>query len=125
MVLIAATLVPAALPIGSWMRHAPLETIAIETCLDRLPDWEQVAVDGVVRIERTFTFADQGLAHNFTQLLGEVADASNHHPSLLMQRQSVTVAWWTFSLGTLSKIDFVMAERTDRLFDAMESESGS
>lgn len=107
------------------MRHAPLETIAIETCLDRLPDWEQVAVDGVVRIERTFTFADQAHAHNFTQLLGELADASNHHPSLLVQRQSVTVAWWTFSIGTLAKIDFVMAERTDRLFDAMDAANSS
>lgn len=101
------------------MRHAPLESIDIATCLDRLSDWAQVSVDGVVRIERTFTFADQGEATRFTQLLGELADEANHHPSLLVQRQCITVAWWTFSLGALSKVDFVMAERTDRLFDAM------
>lgn len=107
------------------MRLVPLDPDQIAASLERLPGWEEVAVDGVVRIERTFRFADHTHALNFTQLLGELADVSDHHPSLLMQRESVTVAWWTFSIGTLTRIDFVMAERTDRLYEALGSQPGS
>jgi 4a-hydroxytetrahydrobiopterin dehydratase len=105
--------------IGYTMRAAPLETLDIEQALERLADWACVSVDGVMRVERTFQFDDQIRATRFTQLLGELADAANHHPSLLVQRSSVTVAWWTFSLGALTPIDLVMAERTDRLHETL------
>jgi 4a-hydroxytetrahydrobiopterin dehydratase len=104
---------------GLKMRPVPLETDDIEASLERLAGWRRVAVDGVERIERTFLFRDQIQASSFTQLLGELAEACNHHPSLLVQRGSVTVAWWTFALGALAHIDFVMAERTDRLYEAL------
>jgi 4a-hydroxytetrahydrobiopterin dehydratase len=101
------------------MRHAPLEAHEIERSLEQLAGWNLVAVDGVERIERTFHFRDQVQAAGFTQLLSELSDACNHHPSLLVQRTSVTVAWWTFMLGALARIDFVMAERTDRLYESL------
>ena len=104
------------------MRSVPLETSDIETSLTRLPEWQRVSVDGVVRIERAYRFCDQAHSNSFAQLLGELADHANHHPSILVQRQCVTVAWWTFGIGALTSIDFVMAERTDRLFEAMGRE---
>ena len=96
------------------MRSVPLETSDIEASLFRLPEWQRVSVDGVVRIERAYRFGDQAHSNSFAQLLGELADHANHHPSILVQRQCVTVAWWTFGIGALTSIDFVMAERSDR-----------
>lgn len=104
---------------GTAMRPAPLETIDIEMGLDRLPGWTRVSVDGVDRIQRTFQFDDHLHASSFTHLLGELADLFNHHPSIVIDRTGVTIAWWTFSIGALTQTDFVMAERTDRLYEAM------
>ena len=48
-----------------------------------------------------------------------MADEANHHPTVLVQRVNVTVAWWTMSTKTLTHIDLTMAERTDRLYEAI------
>lgn len=101
------------------MTHAPLTSADIETLPQRLPNWSRIAVDGVNRLERTFDVPDYPTAVSFTQLLGEMADAAGHHPTVLVQRAHVTVAWWTFSTKSLTQIDLVMAERTDRLFEAI------
>ncbi|MCC6705135.1 MAG: 4a-hydroxytetrahydrobiopterin dehydratase [Thermomicrobiales bacterium] len=101
------------------MPRLPLELIDIETSLARLPGWERVSVDGIDRIQRTYLFPDPAQAFSFTRSLGELAEHFEHHPSLLVERNSVTVAWWTFTLGALTQTDFTMAERTDRLYEAM------
>jgi len=46
-----------------------------------------------------------------------LADAEDHHPTLLVEWGRVTVSWWTHSLGGLHRNDFVMAARTDRILD--------
>ena len=102
------------------MKTTPLTKIELEQLAERLPGWSRVAVDGVLRIERTYAVPDFAIATSFTQLLGEMADEANHHPTVLVQRAHVTVAWWTMSAKTLTHIDLTMAERTDRLFDAIQ-----
>ncbi len=104
------------------MNTTPLTTAELERLPERLPGWSCVAVDGVVRIERTFAVPDYATAMSFTQLLGEMADTANHHPTVLMRREHVTIAWWTMSTRSLTQIDLTMAQRTDRLFDALLDE---
>lgn len=101
------------------MQPNALELIEVQNLLEQTPGWSLVSVDGVERIERSYDFCDQVHATNFVHLLGEIANAANHHPSFLVQRLKVTVAWWTFSLGSLTRIDFVMAQRTDHLYEAL------
>ena len=101
------------------MAHIPLELIDIQTSLEGLPGWTRVSVDGIDRIQRTFEFRDPTHAFSFTRSLGELAEHFHHHPSLLVERNSVTVAWWTFAICALAKVDFNMAARTDRLYEAM------
>jgi 4a-hydroxytetrahydrobiopterin dehydratase len=101
------------------MNTVPLTTPELEHISERLPGWSRVAVDGIVRIERTYPVPDYATAMFFTQLLGEMADAAHHHPTVLLQRAHVIVAWWTMSEKTLTQIDLTMAERTDRLFEAV------
>lgn len=100
---------------------APLTSADIEQLSHRLPEWSRISVDGVMRLERTFHLTDYATALSFTQLLGELADAANHHPTVLVQREHVIVAWWTMSTKSLTQIDLVMAERTDRLFEAIQA----
>jgi 4a-hydroxytetrahydrobiopterin dehydratase len=105
------------------MKTTPLNTPELEHISERLPGWSRVAVDGVLRLERTYPLPDYATAMSFTQLLGEIADAANHHPAVLVQRAHVTVAWWTMSARSLTQIDLTMAERTDRLFDSILAEA--
>ncbi|HMU96796.1 MAG TPA: 4a-hydroxytetrahydrobiopterin dehydratase [Elusimicrobiota bacterium] len=79
--------------------------------------WKLEKIAGVPRIVKTFpfkTFAD-GMA--FARRIADLADAEDHHPTLLVEWGRVTVSWWTHSLGGLHRNDFVMAARTDRILD--------
>ena len=98
------------------MNTTPLTAAEFECLSERLTDWSWVAVDGVKRLERTFAIPEYAIAMTFTQLLGELAEAANHHPTVLVQREHVTVAWWTMSTRSVTRIDVTMAERTDRLY---------
>ena len=55
-------------------------------------------------------------ALEFTNRVGEMAEAEDHHPALLTEWGRVTVAWWTHVVGGLHKNDFVAAAKTDRLY---------
>lgn len=68
------------------------------------------------RIERVFFFADFASALAFTNRVGAMADAEDHHPALTTEWGRVTVAWWTHAIGGLHRNDFVMAAKTDATY---------
>jgi 4a-hydroxytetrahydrobiopterin dehydratase len=88
---------------------------------ERLPGWTVISVDGIDRLERAFVFASYGHAVAFANRLGDLADASNHHPTILNEVDRITVNWWTFTTRSLTHFDVTMAEKTDRLYEAMIS----
>ena len=95
---------------------APLATQEdIDAFLPELPGWEIVEVDGVERLKRIYEFSNFADALAFTNRVGEVAEAEGHHPALLTEWGSVTVAWWTHKIEGLHINDFIMASKTDRL----------
>jgi 4a-hydroxytetrahydrobiopterin dehydratase len=49
--------------------------------------------------------------------VGEQAEEEGHHPALLTEWGKVTVTWWTHKIGGLHHNDFIMAARTDELFE--------
>ena len=83
----------------------------------QIPQWEIIEVDGIKRLRRKYTFDDFILALNFTNKVGELAEHEGHHPALLTEWGSVEVSWWTHKIGGLHMNDFIMAARTDKLFD--------
>jgi 4a-hydroxytetrahydrobiopterin dehydratase len=83
--------------------------------LRELPNWTLREVDGVPRLERTFAFGNFAGALQFTNRVGEIAEAEGHHPALLTEWGRVTVSWWTHKIRGLHRNDFVMAAKTDRL----------
>src|SRR5262245_15812460 len=84
--------------------------------LREIPDWRIVARDGVDHLERVFTFPDFARALAFTNAVGAIAEAAEHHPALTTEWGRVTVAWWTHAISGLHRNDFVMAAKTDSIW---------
>jgi 4a-hydroxytetrahydrobiopterin dehydratase len=86
--------------------------------LEQVPAWEMVERDGVKSLERTFRFDDFASALEFTNRVGAAAEEQGHHPLLATTWGKVTVTWWTHAIRGLHENDFVMAAKTDELFES-------
>lgn len=84
-----------------------------------VPDWHTFAREGVTTLERVFVFYDFAEALAFTNAVGELAQEEGHHPSILTEWGKVRVTWWTHSLRGLHPNDFIMAAKTDALYQRM------
>ena len=82
----------------------------------QIPDWTVVERDHIKRLERVFKFRDFAEALQFTNKVGELAEAEGHHPALLTEWGKVTVTWWTHKIKGLHRNDFIMAAKTDRVY---------
>lgn len=85
----------------------------IEALRPQIPEWEVVQVDGIPRLKRVFTFRDFAQALAFTNAVGVLAEAEDHHPALLTEWGRTTVSWWTHKIGGLHRNDLIMAAKTD------------
>lgn len=83
----------------------------------QVPDWQIVKVDGIDHLVRSFIFPNFLEALDFTNLVGALAEQEGHHPALLTEWGKVTVSWWTHKIGGLHRNDFIMAARTDELYE--------
>ena len=82
----------------------------------QIPEWEIVEVAGVRRLSRVFTFDDFKQSLAFTNRVGALAEREGHHPALLTEWGSATVTWWTHKIKGLHRNDFIMAAKTDELW---------
>jgi len=90
----------------------------IEQYHKQVPEWDVVERSGVKRLERPFRFPDFARALAFTMRVGELAEAEGHHPVIQTEWGKVSVTWWTHKIKGLHQNDFVMAAKTDRLYQA-------
>ena len=88
------------------------------TLLKEVPVWEITDVAGVHQLRREFRFKNFVQAQAFTNKVADLAEEEGHHPAILLEFGKVTVHWWTHKIGGLHRNDFIMAARTDRLFEA-------
>lgn len=79
-------------------------------------DWEILSVDGEEQLRRAFKFKNFSQALAFTNKVGELAEAEDHHPAILLEYGKATISWWTHSIGGLHQNDFIMAARTDSAY---------
>ncbi len=80
-------------------------------------------VDGR-RLERRFEFPDFARALAFVDVVGELSERERHHPDLLLRWGSVTVMLWTHTIDGLSRADFVLASKIERLCAAADAPTG-
>jgi 4a-hydroxytetrahydrobiopterin dehydratase len=83
----------------------------------QVPQWQIVERDGIKRLERVFAFRSFAEALTFTDAVGALAEAEGHHPAILTEWGRVTVTWWTHAIKGLHRNDFIMAAKTDGLYD--------
>ena len=68
-------------------------------------------------LEKTFRFNDFRQALAFTNKVGDLAEAQNHHPNIHLTWGRVKVTIWTHKIDGLTESDFVFAAKTDKLTD--------
>jgi len=90
----------------------------IEQFRPSVPDWELIYEGEQPRLRRVFRFKNFAQALAFTNRVGEIAEQQDHHPALLTEWGRVTVSWWTHAIHGLHQNDFIMAAKTDRLYEA-------
>jgi 4a-hydroxytetrahydrobiopterin dehydratase len=98
-------------------KDAPTVTDAESAEFHRqVSDWEIVELDGIKRLRRVLSFDDFAQALEFTKKVGELAEEQGHHPALLTEWGRTTVTWWTHKIKGLHRNDFIMAAKTDELY---------
>ena len=85
----------------------------------QIPDWQLLEREGVPRLERVFRFKNFAQALAFTNRVGELAEAEDHHPVLKTEWGKVTVTWWTHAIRGLHRNDFIMAAKCDQIYEEM------
>jgi 4a-hydroxytetrahydrobiopterin dehydratase len=93
----------------------PLGSAQSAELLRDLPGWQVRREAGVPMLVRTFRCADFADALALANAIGQVADAEDHHPRLVVEWGRVEVAWWTHVIRGLHLNDFILAARTDSL----------
>lgn len=84
----------------------------------QVAEWKIEERQGIKRLERTFKFKDFAQALAFTNRVGDLAESEGHHPAILSEWGRVTVQWWTHKIKGLHRNDFIMAAKTDELYQA-------
>jgi 4a-hydroxytetrahydrobiopterin dehydratase len=89
----------------------PLSRAEAEKLAAELPQW--TLKDRA--IEREFKFKDFLEAIDFVNEVARVAQAADHHPDIQISYNKVRLEFSTHKIGGLSKNDFVLAARVDKL----------
>lgn len=95
------------------------------TLHSQVSEWQIVERDDIQRLERQFKVKNFREALNFTEQVGEIAEAEGHHPVIVTAWGGVTVTWWTHKIKGLHRNDFIMAAKTDQLFAQFKSGSAA
>ncbi len=93
----------------------PLTEAEIADLHPQVPDWELVAQDNILRLQRVFKFKNFIEAVAFTNKVAMIAEKEDHHPMIVTEWGRVTVQWWTHKIQGLHRNDFIMAAKTDGL----------
>ncbi len=83
----------------------------------QVPDWGLLDDSGTLKLRRVYRFKDFAGALTFTNRIGDIAEDEGHHPLISTEWGRVTVLWWTHKIKGLHVNDFIMAAKTDTLFD--------
>jgi 4a-hydroxytetrahydrobiopterin dehydratase len=66
-------------------------------------------------LEKSFAFPDFATALAFTNQIGAIAEEHDHHPDIHLAWGSVRIALWTHMVNRLTRKDYALATRIQRL----------
>ena len=90
----------------------PLTAEEITPLLDQLEEWS--VVDNH-HLQKLVQFPDFKTALDFTNQVGALAEAEDHHPDIYLAWGKVELTLWTHKIDGLTESDFVMAAKVDRI----------
>jgi len=96
---------------------AQLDRDELDELRQQLPCWQLQEGDDATYISRRYQFHAYQSAVCFVHQVADLAEQYNHHPRIQLERGCVTVAWWTHTIAGLHRNDFILAAKTDVLFD--------
>jgi 4a-hydroxytetrahydrobiopterin dehydratase len=67
-------------------------------------------------LEKEYTFEDFRQALDFTNRVGELAEAQGHHPDIYLAWGKVKLTIWTHKIDGLTESDFILAAKADQEF---------
>ncbi len=67
-------------------------------------------------LEKEYTFNNFVDALAFTNAIGALAEAANHHPDIYLSWGKVKVTLWTHKINGLSENDFILAAQFDQAY---------
>jgi 4a-hydroxytetrahydrobiopterin dehydratase len=78
----------------------------------QVPDWER---EGTSALRREFSFDDFSGAFGLVVRVALVAEAESHHPEIEVTWGRAAFRTWTHTASGLSRNDFILAAKVDRL----------
>ena len=66
-------------------------------------------------LEKEYKFKNFREALDYTNKVGELAEAQGHHPDILLMWGKVRLTIWTHKIDGLTESDFIFAAKADRL----------
>jgi 4a-hydroxytetrahydrobiopterin dehydratase len=94
---------------------AKLSDAEIAELIPQVAGWSVVEEEGMKRLQREFTFGDFAEALAFTNSVGDLAEAANHHPRITTEWGRVMLTWWSHDQGGMVAADIDMAKKVDAL----------
>jgi 4a-hydroxytetrahydrobiopterin dehydratase len=95
----------------------PLSLNDAEHLLKAIPNW--TFLDNASKLKRTFKFKNFLDALAFTQRVGELCEAENHHADITVGWGYTRVIFQTHKINGLHENDFIMAAKTNLLFEQL------
>ena len=89
----------------------PLSSEAAKALATDTPQWTLAGE----KIEREFEFTDFRGSIDFINNVAEVAEEQGHHPDICVHYNKVKLELSTHKIGGLSKNDFILASKIDRI----------
>ena len=89
----------------------------IADLMSHVPQWQTVTQDNILRLQRVFKFKNYAQAVDFTNKIAAIAEEEGHHPLIVLEWGKVTVQWWTHVVKGLHRNDFIMAAKTNELYN--------
>lgn len=102
---------------GLYSHKSTLAEDQWHSLLTQIPNWTINRVDNIAQLQCHYRFENFMQAMAFASDIARLAEQVNHHPTLRIEWGKVCVCWWSHDLKGLHFNDFVMAAKTDQVFN--------
>lgn len=93
----------------------PLTPEEADKLLAEAPKWK--LLENSTRLQRNYAFDNFVDALAFVNKVGDLAEAEGHHPDITFGWGYCTIVFYTHKINGLHENDFIMAAKTNNLYD--------